>query len=448
MSKITNLKVILAVSVFLPAIVCTNSAGRTIYVDAQASGNNDGTYWVDAYNCLQDALTDAQAGDDIWVAEGIYNPDQGKGIKPGDRNATFKLKNGVSIYGGFPTGGGDWDDSDPSVCKTILSGDLNGDDVEVANPTDLLDEPTRAENSYHVVTGSRTTQTAVLDGFTITGGTKNGGGMYNQRGRPTIANCTFIENASHDRGGGMYNQDSSPTLTNCTFTKNSAEYGGAMRNWYSEAILTGCIFLQNSSLDGGGAVSSCYSSMKLTNCIFSGNSAGGEGGAIRNFYVQDKLVNCLFSGNSTQKNGGGIDNSQSNPTLINCTFSGNSAEYWGGGIYASGDEKNMPTLINCILWANTTEHCSQRAAQIYGHKMAVNNCCVQDLAEDLGGTGNIGLDPLFVNPGNGNYHLLADSPCIDSGDNTAVSSSAVTDLDGNPRIIGGNVDIGADEYGR
>ena len=202
---------------------------KIYYVDADADGANDGSSWADAYNYLQNALAVAENGDEIHVAQGIYKPDQGVGITPGDREATFQLINGVAIKGGYAGLG----EPDPNarnieVYETILSGDLSGDDIEVADPRDLLTELTRVENSYHVITGSWTDVTAVVDGFIITGGYANGsnenrygGGMYNDSGSPTVANCTFSENSAH-HSGGMYNFGGSPTLINCTFTGNSS----------------------------------------------------------------------------------------------------------------------------------------------------------------------------------------------------------------------------------
>jgi len=164
-----------------------------LHVDASVGGcGGCGESWGDAFVDLQDALTTARnsggAMQEIRVAAGTYTPDRGTG----DRTATFQLLNGVAIYGGFPPGGGDWEDREPTANETILSGDLNGDDAPVLDPTDLLDEPTRAENSYHLVTGSATDSTAILDGFTVSAGNASetgwpdglGGGMFNNNGSP------------------------------------------------------------------------------------------------------------------------------------------------------------------------------------------------------------------------------------------------------------------------
>ena len=168
----TNLRTSLIVSLFLLVIVTVASA-KTIYVDIDRPGGS-GTSWTNAYKYLQDALTDAGASAkpvEIRVARGTYKPDRGGGKTPGDREAAFQLINGVTIKGGYAGYGEPNPDArDIDLYETILSGDLGSNDAAVGDPCDLLTEPTRGENSYHVLRGSNTDATAVLDGFTITAG--------------------------------------------------------------------------------------------------------------------------------------------------------------------------------------------------------------------------------------------------------------------------------------
>ena len=171
---------------------------KTIYVDGRAAGADNGTCWADAYKFLQDALTDADSSEkpvEIRVAQGIYQPDR-SAAEPngtGDRMATFRLINGVTIQGGYAGfGQADPNARDIELYWTVLSGDLDSNDLDVNDPADLRDEPSRGENTYHVVTGDAWTGSAVLDGLTITGGNANGdwpdpwpfeesgGGMYNE----------------------------------------------------------------------------------------------------------------------------------------------------------------------------------------------------------------------------------------------------------------------------
>ncbi len=360
--KTTRMLAILALAIGLQA---SPVLGMVMYVDANATGANDGSSWRDAYIHLQDALAYARmtgAFEEIRVAEGTYKPDDANYVKisAGDRTGTFTLINNVAIYGGFPPGGGSWEKRDPNVYETILSSDLKGDDDPNIVVNNLFTDTTRAENSYHVVTGNGTDKTAVLDGFIIKGGQANesgalgyGGGIYINPGAPTVTNCTFIENAAA-QGGGMYNNNnSSPIVTNCTFTKNSARYlgGGMLNNNYSKPSLTKCTFSGNSGGTNGGAMCNYYrDTPTLTNCIFSGNSAGTNGGGMYSEdYSSPTLTNCTFTKNSAT-NGGAMDSYNGSPTLTNCTFTKNSATNVGGGMH---NLQSRPKLINCIFSGNS-----------------------------------------------------------------------------------------------
>ncbi|MCZ6543319.1 MAG: right-handed parallel beta-helix repeat-containing protein [Planctomycetota bacterium] len=269
----------------------------------------------------------------------------------------------------------------------------------------------------------------ILDGFTITGGHANGvccgpdslgGGMYNEDSSPTVINCTFDENAAA-RGGGMYNFDSSPTVANCTFNGNSV--AGA-----------------------GGGMYNRSSSPTITNCTFSGNSVtdiGGGGGMFNFDGSSPTITNCTFSGNVAFTSGGGITNSSlSIPTITNCTFSGNVAGSAGEAIYSFSS--GSATVTNCIVWGNGFR-------KISGNPHTIT---YSDVEGGWPGIGNIGSNPMFVDPNNGNYRLQSGSPCIDTGDNTAVPEGVLRDLDGNPRFVadacagesGATVDMGAYEF--
>jgi len=183
-------------------VLAAVATAETIYVDANTSTGGDGTTWATAYKYLQDALTDAGvSGNDIWVAAGTYKPDDDDAHDPngtGLRADTFQLINSVAIYGGFPSGGGMWEQRHPNRYETILSGDLDDNDVGASDPCDLLTEPTRGENSYTVVTATATDATAILDGFTITGGNANeaGGGITIENSSPVIQSCIIRGNTA------------------------------------------------------------------------------------------------------------------------------------------------------------------------------------------------------------------------------------------------------------
>ncbi|MHC4397299.1 MAG: putative Ig domain-containing protein, partial [Planctomycetota bacterium] len=412
-------------------LCCTASVAvaQTIFVDAGAVGNNNGSSWTNAYNHLQDALVAASSSDEIWVAEGIYKPDRSLANPSGSgqRTATFQLLNGVALYGGY-AGSGEPDPNarDVEEYETILTGDLNGDDDSNFVNYD--------ENSYHVVTGSNTDANAVLDGFTITRGNGNngtlfpndtGGGMLNLSGSPTVNNCTFSKNYALTMGGGMYNRESSsPTITNCTFIENkSDDDGGGMRNYINcDPIITDCSFIGNIAFEEGGGMGNRKNSNPIiTNCRFVGNVAVGGGGMDNQIGKATPtgvpiIINCIFTGNSAPE-GGGIRNNDPNLSATNCTFSGNI----GSGM---NNRDCTPTVTNCILWGNTGG-----SFDGYGTPIVT----FSNVEGGFAGQGNINIDPLFADVSNGDYHLKAQSgrwdpnsqswiqddmtsPCIDAGD--------------------------------
>jgi predicted outer membrane repeat protein len=345
-----------AFSLYSPAI------GKIIYVDDSAIGANNGTTWADAYNYLQDALIDANTAEkpvEIRVARGIYKPEQGATINSGDQSATFQLINGVAIYGGYAGVGRPGSDTrDIELYKTIFSGDLDDNDTDVNSPEELELNLNRADNSYQIVTGSGTDETAVLDGFTITGGNaflftnRNGAGILIEHGSPQISNCTFIHNSAQYLGGGIYNYYSSPTIVNCTFFQNSAQdKGGGIYNYRSNPALTNCTFSNNSSRYGGG-IHSSKSSSELADCTFSNNSAR-NGGGIYNDDSTATLINCSFTMNLAEDEGGGLYSQDNKPNLNNCTFIENSAEYGGGGMRCNSSD---PNLTNCKFIENTAHY--------------------------------------------------------------------------------------------
>jgi Right handed beta helix region len=476
--------VVIALAPALPLIAAGGqdslAADGTIYVDAGAAGANNGTSWADAFTTLQPALDGAVIGDQIWVAAGIYTPTYL--FSPGNpRSATFQLKNGVALYGGFDPTVGDtgWEDRDWVGNVTILSGDIGSQ----GDP---------ADNSYHVfyhpselvLDGS-----AVLDGFTVSGGNANGGsdrnvgggmhnigssptltnctflgnsaytgaGMYNySSSSPAVTNCTFSDNSADGLGGGMYNHNSSPAVTNCTFSGNSAYIGGGMHNYASSPVVANCTFSGNSSGTAGGGMYNSDSSPSVINCTFSGNSADHGSGGMHNVGSSPSVTDCTFSGNL----GGGMANHESSsPAVVNCTFSGNSGHgmfnhilsspavtnctFSGNSYYGIYNYSSTPAVTNCILWGDGPD-------EIYNSGGSEPAVAYSDIQGGYDGTGNIDADPLFVDPGSGDYHLSPGSPCIDAGTNAAPNLPDF-DFEGDPRVMDGDgdgtaiVDMGGDE---
>jgi len=542
-----------------------------IYVNAISEEPHDGKTWETAFSDLQDALSMAQPGAEVWVAAGIYKPDR----ETGARTASFRLKNGVRLLGGFAGNETSSYQRDSDSNETILSGDLKGDDgPKFANMDD---------NSYHVVFALRIDPNSVLDGFTITSGNASGpeeeghrlgGGMLLMGASPAVTKCVFKRNTaigyggaicagddSHpglvkclvtgnlagagggvamiphcsptftecrfvgnkavgkfvagrhsveNHGGGVYSNHSHPAVTNCVFLNNSAGGGGGMYSCTPlSGTLSGCRFEDNAADEGGGMLIDQANESTLTNCIFIRNTArAGGGGVFTNRHARPVLVNCRFLGNAAETGGGMATGKSSMAVLNNCVFCGNRATHggaaysrdrWqhddpsvsqfddirlvnctltmnsadgdGGGIW-SADESN-PKLVNSILWGNLDGGGRDEYAQIFRirglHEPEIEYSCIQGWSGSLGGAGNTGRDPQFVDPDgpdgvagteDDDLRLAPGSSCIDTGSNAALPADASDldndgdiaepvhfDIEGKPRILNGTVDIGAHESG-
>jgi hypothetical protein len=385
MSKM-NFKVLFLSSLIL-MVTGRTAVTKTIYVDDDAAGANDGSSWANAYKYLQDALVDANSAEkpvEIKVAHGIYKPDLGTGKVPLDPTATFQLIKGVTIKGGFAGS----EKSNPNardvkLYETVLSGDLKDND----NPSDLLDDSSRNDNSYCVVTSDMNPKTAVLDGLTITAASHHG--MNNKNGSPTIIDCTFRGNRAQPWGGGICNENGNPSIIRCTFSQNLAKYGGGIWNWKGSLFLSSCVFSENSAKYGG---------------------------AIYNYEnSHPRIYNCTFRRNSAKYGVGIYNNNNCRPKVINCTFTRNLADRKGGVIH-NIHYSNL-ILTNSILWDNAPDE--HEIVNYAKSTSTVSYCNIQDGRGQLWfGKGCIDADPLFVD--NDNLQLLPNSPCINSGDHTAL----------------------------
>ncbi len=197
-----------------------------IYVSlAPRSLAHDGLSWNSAYSSLQDALAVAAKGDEIWVAKGIYYPDRGLGRVKGDRKATFRLPDGVALYGGFAGTEKHRDERDWAANITVLSGDIDTNDR--SNSSGIVTDPAgiKGGNAYAVVTAQNVSRATRLDGFVITAGQAagkefplfHGGGIVvYEHSTPIIANVTLRGNIDvFGPNDGLYSsEDSSPVLIN------------------------------------------------------------------------------------------------------------------------------------------------------------------------------------------------------------------------------------------
>jgi hypothetical protein len=251
---------------------------------------------------------------------------------------------------------------------------------------------------------------SVLSGFTITNGT---GGVLCFISSPKITNNIITEN-SHSNGAGIFCMLASPLIANNIITGNTA------------------------AVDGGGILCIEGSNPHITNNLLSENSAGGNGGAIWCFYhCLPAITNNILFGNWAAE-GGGIYSGYLTGTMItNNTLYGNSASMKAGGIYCYNE---YISVTNNILWENTAPN----APQIYSESGDAT-VTYSNIQGGYPGTGNINETPLFVDPSHLDFHLYFDSPCKDSGSNSAPALPE-DDFEGDPRQAFDAADMGADEF--
>ena len=252
-----------------------------------------------------------------------------------------------------------------------------------------------------------------------------------------IANCRISNCTANSYGGGIFCYSSSPTISNNTISNNTTNNGG------------------------GGGIYCDSGSPTISNNTISNNTAYGGGGGIYCFYSSPTISNNTISNNTTNSNGGGIFCYSNNSTITNNTIVNNSAVN-GGALYCTGTSN--PILRNTILWGNIASTSGQQVfLNDEGSDPNFYYCNVQGGTAAFGLNGNfytgiyqnnINADPLFVAPSagsgtsydgvNADWSLQSGSPCINAGDPSGTYPA--TDIAGNPRIIGGTIDIGAYEY--
>ena len=415
--------IVLSISEFsLPA---AQAQVTTVYYAApKAVGAGDCSAWADACS-LQTALAAAVAPAEIWVKEGVHKPTE----QAGDVQKHFSLHSGVEIYGGFAGVETARDQRDWKLNLTILSGDIEGDDVNTDGNFIVEDvDEIVGTNTRNIIVGDAVDQTSILDGFVITAGGasfNSGSGIYLTNGsKPLLANLTIIGNKAK-RGGGLYINYSGPTVVNSAFYYNFASYrGGAIEEGSNiNTTLINCRFVGNVSRDLDGAA-------------ITTNNSISSGGVLR-------IINSLVSQNYMPNSIAAVSASNSTVELYNVTFSENISLGDPSAIFSW---RSNWTLANVIVWGNHSPGNIQfsRDSSYYSHINIINSDiagCGASGATWNGascgsdGGGNVQVDPLFVNPALGNFRLSQGSPLVDAGNNNLVPSGITTDLDGNPRFV-------------
>jgi len=392
------------------------------YVDANsASPTPPYTNWITAAHVIQDAVDAALAGDEVVVTNGLY-------ATGGRAVGTNVLVNRVAVD------------------KPLTLRSVNGQQFTVIQGRQVPGT-TNGDGAIRCV---YLANGASLFGFTLTNGATRtdgdyyfdncGGGVGCESVSAVVSNCVLTGNSAQGSGGGA----SGGTLNHCTLSGNLATEGGGARG----GVLNDCVLTGNTAGGwGGGAADSI-----LSNCAVVGNSAAtfGGGAAGTAFAHYCELNRCTLMGNSA-RNGGGADWA----VLKDCILTCNSASETGGGTHAcvlnnstlvtnsasQGGGAIYGTVNNCIVYFNTAIDGPNYSEDQNGG-IVLNHCCTTSMPTN--GIGNITNAPLFVDYAGGNLRLQASSPCINAGLNAYASGP--TDLDGNPRIVSGTVDIGAYEY--
>ncbi len=387
------------------------TAASTLYVDLNST--NPTPPYADlptAATNIQDAVDASTNGDLILVNDGVY-------------------QDGYAISGqsgGGGKGGGLLSTNRVAVTKPVMVQSLNGPGAAYMDGGDV----------YRCV--------FLANGATLSGFTLQNGAVGWVQTTVEFGHTNSTTNAV-DGGGVAGLMLPIPSLyqgvvSNCLLTGNTATgFGGGA----SGVTLINCTLTGNAAIAGGGAAS-----CNLWNCIVNGNSAETNGtliigppyptvaSATGGGICSSTAFNCLIENNNAFDGGGAYETH-----LVNCTIVNNTAAF-GGGV---DEEQTTPGsqvvylwVTNCIIYDN---HAGSGGNYGSGN-LAFDNCCVTPLPTV--GIGNFTNDPAFEDYWDSDFHLQSTSPCINGGDNHAVNSAF--DLDGNPRIVGGTVDIGAYEF--
>ena len=289
-----------------------------IYVKWNARGRSDGTSWTNAYRNLQNALEAATAGKTIWVAAGTYKP-----TSTLDRRISFRMKNGVSMYGGFSGSETTLGARNIKLNPVILDGNIG-------NLRDTIDD------SYNIVYVEAVDSFTVLDGFVI---------------QNANADMTTSQIMLGSAGGGIY-IDGSPggtnvVIKNCLIRRNKANRGAGV-------VITGLGLVRR----GGGG------NPKFINCRFEVNQAKAKGGAVYidsyYFNFNPSFTDCRFDGNLAFDAGGAVSqyvvNGSSSPKFKSCHFYFNRANY-GVAISIEHMPRDIELTTDPVLYAPSLENC-------------------------------------------------------------------------------------------
>ena len=418
-----------------------------IYVDYTASGSNDGSSWADAFTDIQDALTTVIEGSNIWIAKGTYK------ASASNRDATFDiLKENVSIYGGFAGTENSIEDRVLGANATILSGDLNDNDVNVTDfPSNYGNSTRNGDNSYHLINITATGESLLLDGLTISdahtnvSATETGGAIIKDKSiyNLTLKNCIIKDNVSRNTNAGLLaefelnnptGQRASLVIENCQFINNMSREGSgiymhAKIDTNVDVTITNTLFDSNVAADLSDSNKGYGASVAWIRSI--GANADVNVNIVNNTYVNNIENTTTFIAGK----GSTLAISKSGPSdgAINAIIS--NSIFWGN--------KDLTTTGNVVNSVNALNESLPNSLAIYNsidERNFIGNAITHKASISYS-------NPLFVNAANSNFTLQTGSPAINTGDNTKIPTSITKDLLGNQRIFDTTVDMGVYEFG-
>lgn len=435
-----------------------------IFVTVNGAGNGSGSSWGNA-STLQNAVSSANSNSQLWIKKGVYNVSSTLAVAIGVSN--------LKLYGGFFGNETALSQRNYLTNLTILDGQtttqiliIRGASVEVNGIT--------FRNGF--VTG------------TIVGGTNpnSGGGAIRVYGASSVLkNCKFLSNVStSERGAGavFFWYGNNHIVDNCEFINNTDNGvnavggGGAIHTWDNSVQIINSKFTNNTSINAGGAVYGNFYNLVISNCEFVNNSAP-SGGAISGSFLGTRISNSIFKTNHATT--GGAFSSSGTSYITNSLFYQNSATNVGGAIFNSREL----SVANCTFVANQntalafsrsatdqyTIHSTNIFNSIFYNNTATNGRLKDadsDYSNDLsdkdfrrnifqentfGPTNLLAVNPYFQSLATGNFSIQSISPAYGYGNNALYNLVSTTtvgashDLDGNPRLFGTNIDLGAYE---
>lgn len=401
--------------------------GLTVYVDAAAGSGGDGSF-VTPFDNLAEAFDLALDGWKVEIAAGTYAGAQNRDIDLAGRS--------LDIY--CPTGAATCTLDLGNAGRAFFTASYQPiSDLRVTGITFLDGNPQYDAGGALALASS----TAILEDCTFRDCHTNQGGGAVIGGSLDVFGCLFEGNSALNTGGAIFSNDL--RIKDSHFEGNSGWTGGAVIS-YSEAIIASSSFVDNTAQNmAGGAIALYAYYLSVDNCLFIGNSAVGGGGAITvgshpQFGISQPATAVVTSstfvsnqagdGSGPFKGGGAIYLASSGSLVLrNAVFRDNTSGS-GASIRLFGHSSWVPVL--------DIDYCN-----LEGHVAGIDSNTHSTI---IAGAAILDQDPLFTNPGADDYTLEANSPCIDSGDNTALAADTLdVDMDGDtgevvPEDLAGN----------